>query len=109
MAHTLLYRRRKACIHRSKMNIMEKLKGGLDTRKYFLILSNLLDILEVTESIGFNIEDIVLDLDFATVSPEKWEIHRFYLPLLYCKSFNDGIVNYMYKISIYSKYSAQSI
>jgi len=53
------------------MNIMQKLKDGLDTRKYFLILSNLLDILEVTESIGFNIEDIVLDLDFATVSPEK--------------------------------------
>ena len=41
------------------------LKSGLNTRKYFLIVSNLLYIFEVTESIGFNVQKIVLELDFA--------------------------------------------
>ena len=44
-----------------------------------------------------------IDLDFAKVFPENWEIHLFNLPLLYKKSFNDDIANYLRKISIYSK------
>ena len=46
-------------------------QSGLNTRKYFRIVSNLLYIFEVTESIGFNMQEIFLDLDFAIVFPEN--------------------------------------
>jgi len=35
--------------------LIHLLKSGVDIRKYFLIVSNLLDILEVEESCFFNI------------------------------------------------------
>ena len=88
--------------------LMHLLKSGVDTVKYFRIVSNLLDILEVAESCGFNMQNIVLDPEFVTVSPENCEIHLFYLPLWYNESFNDGIVNCLRKISTYAKYSDQS-
>ena len=50
-----------------------------------------------------------LDLDFAMVFPENWEIHLFNLPLWYKKSFNDDIANYLRKISIYSKLGSEHI
>ena len=88
--------------------LMHLLKSGVDTKKYFRIVSNLLDILEVAENCGFNMQNIVLDLDFVTVSPENCDIHLFYLPLWYNESFNDGIVNCLRKISTYAKYADQN-
>ncbi|MCR4640346.1 FHA domain-containing protein [Ruminococcus sp.] len=88
--------------------LMHLLKSGVDTKKYFRIVSNLLNILEVAESCGFNMQNIVLDPDFITVSPESCDIHLFYLPLWYNESFNDGIVNCLRKISTYAKYADQN-
>ena len=88
--------------------LINVLKGDVDTKKYFRIVSNLLDILEVAESAGFNMQNIVLDPDFVTIAPDSCEIHLFYLPLWYNESFNDGIVNCLRKISTYAKYADQS-
>ena len=41
------------------------------------IINSLLE----TDAYKFNMQNIVLDLDFATVSPENYKIHLFYLPL----------------------------
>jgi hypothetical protein len=50
---------------------MDLFKSSVNTRKYFRIVSNLLDILENAESFRFNMQNILLDLDFAKVSPEN--------------------------------------
>lgn len=85
--------------------LINVLKSGVDKKRYFRIVSNLLDILEVAENCGFNMQNIVLDPDFVTASPESCEIHLFYLPLWYNESFNDGIVNCLRKISTFAKYA----
>ena len=53
------------------MALIHLIEIGVDTRKYFRIVSNLLDILENAESFRFNMQNILLDLDFAKVSPEN--------------------------------------
>jgi hypothetical protein len=50
---------------------MDLFKSSVNTRKYFRIVSNLLDILEDAESYRLNMQKIILDLDFAKVSPEN--------------------------------------
>ena len=50
---------------------MDLFKSSVNTRKYFRIVSNLLDILENAESYRLNMHNMVLALDFAKVSPEN--------------------------------------
>ena len=50
---------------------MDLFKSSVNARKYFRIVSNLLDILEDAESYLLNMQNIVLDLDFAKISPEN--------------------------------------
>ena len=53
------------------IRLIPMLKIDIYTRKYFGIVSNLLDILEDGESYRLNMQKIILDLDFAKVSPEN--------------------------------------
>ena len=62
------------------MPLINLLKIGVDTRKYFRIESNLLDILEDAESCRFNMQNIVFELDFVTVS-KKTERYTFFICL----------------------------
>ena len=50
------------------MPLIHLLKIGVDTRKYFRIVLNLLGVLEGAESFLFNMQNIVFELDFVTVS-----------------------------------------
>ena len=60
---------------------MDLFKNSVNTRKYFRIVSNLLDILEDAESYRLNMQKIVLDLDFAKVSP-KTERFTFFISMI---------------------------
>ncbi|MBO4523988.1 MAG: FHA domain-containing protein [Ruminococcus sp.] len=83
------------------------LKNGIDKSQYFRIILNLLNILEIADKCGFNMQNIVLDPNYITAEPPKMEIHLFYLPLWYNESTNDGIINCLRKISSYANYSSQ--
>ena len=87
--------------------LINVLKNGIDKKQYFRIVSNLLDILEVAEKCGFNMQNIVLDPNFITADQHTKEIHLFYLPLWYNETTNDGIVNCLRRISTYANYSTR--
>lgn len=87
--------------------LINVLKSGIDKAQYFRIVLNLLNILEVAEKCGFNMQNIVLDPGFIVADPVTKEIHLFYLPLWYNESTNDGIINCLRKISTYANYSSQ--
>ena len=53
------------------MPLIYLLKISVDTRKYFRIVSNLLDILEDAESYRLNMQNIVLDLNFTKIFTEN--------------------------------------
>ncbi|MCR4795934.1 MAG: FHA domain-containing protein [Ruminococcus sp.] len=88
--------------------LINKIKSGIDKQEYFLIVKNLLDIIKVAETCGFNMTNIVLAPDFITIDTDNFDIWLFYLPLWYNESCNDGIVNCLRKISTYAKYKSQS-
>ncbi|MBO7473278.1 MAG: FHA domain-containing protein [Ruminococcus sp.] len=84
--------------------LIDVLKSGIDKTQYFQIVSNLLNILEIAEKCGFNMQNIVLDPNYIIIDRQTKEIHLFYLPLWYNESTNDGIVNCLRKISTYASY-----
>ncbi|SEH57053.1 Forkhead associated (FHA) domain, binds pSer, pThr, pTyr [Ruminococcus flavefaciens] len=88
--------------------LINKIRSGIDKKEYFCIIKNLLDIIKVAETCGFNMQNIVLDPDFITVNAEDLDIYLFYLPLWYNESCNDGIVNCLRKISTFAQYKSQS-
>ena len=77
---------------------MHLLKSGLNIRKYFRIISNLLYIFEVTESIGFNVQKIVLTLILKWYLP-KTERYTFFIFL-----FSTKIVSMMTQQTTCVKY-----
>jgi len=88
--------------------LINKLHSGIDKQEYFRIVNNLLDIIKVAETCGFNMQNIVLDPNFITVNTDDLDIFLFYLPLWYNESCNDGIVNCLRKISTFAKYKSQT-
>ena len=88
--------------------LINKIRSGIDKQEYFLIVKNLLDIIKVAETCGFNMQNIVLDPNFITVDTADLDIYLFYLPLWYNESCNDGIVNCLRKISTFAQYKSQS-
>jgi hypothetical protein len=88
--------------------LINKIRSGIDKQEYFCIIKNLLDIIKVAETCGFNMQNIVLDPNFITVDTADLDIYLFYLPLWYNESCNDGIVNCLRKISTFAQYKSQS-
>lgn len=88
--------------------LINLIRSGIDKQEYFRIVKNLLDIIKVAETCGFNMQNIVLDPDFITIAPESFEIALFYLPLWYNESCNDGIVNCLRRISTFAQYKSQA-
>ena len=91
----------------SGIPLINVLKNGLDKTQYFRIVLNILDILDVAERCGFNMQNIVLDPDYITADPQTMDIHLFYLPLWYNESTNDGIINCLRKISTFASYGSK--
>lgn len=87
--------------------LINVLKNGIDKTQYFRIVLNLLNILEIADKCGFNMQNIVLDPNYIVAEPHKLDIHLFYLPLWYNESTNDGIINCLRKISSFANYSSQ--
>ena len=87
--------------------LINVLKNVIDKTMYFRIVLNLLNILEVAEKCGFNMQNIVLDPGYITADQRTKDIHLFYLPLWYNESTNDGIINCLRKISTFAEYSTQ--
>lgn len=88
--------------------LINKIRSGIDKQEYFCIIKNLLDIIKVAETCGFNMQNIVIDPNFITVDTAGLDIYLFYLPLWYNESCNDGIVNCLRKISTFAQYKSQS-
>ncbi len=87
--------------------LINVLKNGIDKTQYFRIVLNLLNILDIAEKCGFNMQNIVLDPNYITADQRTKELHLFYLPLWYNESTNDGIINCLRKISSFANYSSQ--
>ena len=92
----------------SGIPLINKIRSGIDKQEYFCIVKNLLDIIKVAETCGFNMQNIVLDPDLITVNTDNLDIFLFYLPLWYNESCNDGVVNCLRKISTFAQYKSQS-
>ena len=104
MTHTSLCFRRQAGIQRYKRN-----KSHLPAQKWHehqkVFRNSIKPSVNIggrwNENVGFKIEDIIHWDWFSNGISRKLRDSPFYFPLWYNKSFNDGRVNYMRKISTY--------
>ncbi len=87
--------------------LINVLKQGVDKKRYYTIVSQLLTILDTAANCGFNMKNIVLDPDFITFDTENNQLYLFYLPLWYNESCNDGVVNCLRRISTFAEYDSQ--